>query len=79
MEVVKTLLVIVYWIIAVILTTIILMQSKDDEGMSETVMGGNFLEKNKSRTKEGKLKNLTIILAIIFTILTIVLGIVYMI
>ena len=35
-------------------------------------------EKNKGRTKEGKQKKWTIILSIIFAILTIVLGIIYM-
>ena len=35
-------------------------------------------EKNKGRTKEGKQKRWTIILAIVFAILTIVLGILYL-
>ena len=57
------------------------MQSKDDEGASGAVVGGassSFYEKNKGRTKEGMLKKWTIILGIAFVILTIVLGILYM-
>ena len=38
----------------------------------------NFFEKNKGRTKEGKQKKWTIILSVVFVILSIVLGIVYM-
>ena len=35
------------------------------------------LDKNKGRTREGKLKKLTIILSIAFAVLTIILNIVY--
>ena len=58
------------------------MQTKDDAGLSSTITGSstnNFYEKNKGRTKEGKLKRWTIILSIVFAVLTIALGIVYMI
>ena len=57
------------------------MQTKEDQGLSSTITGSstnNFYEKNKGRTKEGKLKRWTVILAIIFAILTIALGILYM-
>lgn len=77
----KTVLTIIYFILCIVLITITLMQSKDDEGASGTIVGGtsdSFYEKNKGRTKEGKLKKWTIILGIVFAIFTIVLGIVYM-
>ncbi len=48
--------------------------------MSGTITGsssGNFYEKNKGKTKEGKLKRWTIILAIAFAVMTIALSIVY--
>ena len=57
------------------------MQTKEDAGLSATITGSstnNFYEKNKARTKEGKLKRWTIILSIIFAILTVAVGIVYM-
>ena len=82
MGVLKVLLTIVYVIVCVVLIVICLMQSSEDEGASSTIVGGSqssFYEKNKGRTKEGKLKRLTIILGIVFVILTTALGIVYMI
>ena len=76
----KTVLSIVYFIVCLVLIVITLMQSKDDEGASGAVVGGtsSFYEKNKGRTKEGILKKWTIILGIVFVVLTIALGIVYM-
>ena len=81
MEVVKGILIVIYMIIAFVLILLTLMQSKEDEGLSSTITGsstGNFFEKNKARSKEGKQKRWTIILAVVFAILTIALGILYM-
>lgn len=75
----KTLIIIIYSIVAIALTILTLMQSKDDEGASGTITGGtsSFYEKNKGRTKEGKLKRLTIILGIAFIVVTLALGVIY--
>ena len=81
MDILKNVVTIVYVINCLILIVIALMQSKDDEGASGAVVGGassSFYEKNKGRTKEGMLKKWTIIIGIAFVILTIVLGILYM-
>ena len=81
MEILKWVLVVIYFIIALSVTILSLLQSKEDSGLSSTITGGganNFFEKNKSRTKEGKQKRMTVILSIIFVLLTIVLGIVYL-
>ena len=81
MEIVKGILIVIYFIVILALVILTVIQSKDDAGLSETITGSatnNFYEKNKSRTKEGKQKRWTIILGIIFAILTITLGIVYM-
>ena len=81
MEIVKGILIVIYFVIALALIILTLIQSKEDEGLSSTITGSstnNFFEKNKGRTKEGKQKRWTIILAIVFVILTIVLGILYM-
>ena len=81
MSILKTILTIIYFIICLVLIIICLMQSKDDEGASGTIVGGSsssFYEKNKGRTKEGKLKKLTIILGTTFAVLAIVLGILCM-
>ena len=78
----KTILVVIYVIVCLVLIVIASMQSSQDDGASSAIMGGsqsgNFYEKNKGRTREGKLKKWTIILGITFLVLTAVLGIVYM-
>ena len=71
----------IYVINCLVLIVVCLMQSKEDEGASGAIVGGtssSFYEKNKGRTREGKLKRLTIILAISFVVLTIALGILFM-
>ncbi len=80
MEILKYLLIGVYIIVCFALIIVAMMQSKDDGGMSGAITGSssnNFYEKNKGKTKEGKLKRWTIILGVVFAILTIVLSIMY--
>lgn len=80
-DILKNIVTVVYVINCLVLIVICLMQSKDDEGASGAIVGGSsssFYEKNKGRTKEGRLKKWTIILGIVFVVLTIVLGILYM-
>lgn len=82
MEVLKYIVIGVYVIVCLALIIIAMMQSKDDAGMSGAMTGSssnNFYEKNKGRTREGKLKKWTIILGVAFAILTIVLSIMYVI
>jgi len=77
MGIAKTILTVVYFIIAIAMIILALIQTKEDVGLSSTITGSstnNFYEKNKGRTKEGKQKRWTIILAI----LSIALGILYM-
>ena len=81
MPLVRTILTVLYFIVAVVVIVLALIQSKEDEGLSSTITGSstnNFYEKNKTRTKTGKQKKWTIILSIVFAILTIILGILYM-
>jgi len=80
MEILKYILIVLDIIVCFALIIVAMMQSKEDSGASGTITGSttnNFYEKNKGRTKEGKLKRLTIILAIAFAILSIALSIVY--
>jgi len=80
MQVLKIILIIVDIILALGTILFVMMQRKDDQGMSGAITGGasnNFLDKNKGRTKEGKLKRMTIIFGIAFAIVTIALNIVY--
>ncbi len=81
MVIARTILTIIYFIVALVVIILALIQSKDDSGLSSTISGSstnNFYEKNKGRTREGKQKRLMIILSIVFAILTIVLGILYL-
>ncbi len=81
MEIAKWILVAIYFVVAISVIILALLQSKEDSGLSSTITGSstnNFYEKNKGRTKEGKQKRWTIILSVLFAILTIVLGIIYM-
>ena len=77
----NTILIAIYVVVALALIILTLIQAKEDAGLSSTITGSstnNFYEKNKGRTKEGKQKRWTIILAVVFAILTIALGILYM-
>ena len=81
MEIIRTILTVIYFIIALVVIILALIQTKDDAGLSQTITGSstnNLYEKNKGRTKEGKQKRLMIISSIVFGILTIVLGILYL-
>ena len=81
MEIAKWILIVIYIIVSLMLIILTLIQSKEDAGLSSTITGSstnNFYEKNKGRTKEGKQKRWTIILSIVFAVLTIVLGILYL-
>ena len=80
MQILKYILIIIDIIIALSLIILTLMQHKDDPGLSGTITGAaanNFLDKNKGRTKEGRLKKWTIIFGIVFAVITVALNIVY--
>ena len=80
MQIIKIILVVVDLIICLALTILAMIQSKDDPGLSSTITGSstnNFFDQNKGRTREGKLKKWTIILGILFGVLSIVLGILF--
>ena len=81
MEIIRTILTVIYFVIALVVIILALIQTKDDSGLSQTITGSstnNFYEKNKGRTKEGKQKRIMVISSIIFGILTLVLGVLYL-
>lgn len=81
MDIVKYILIAIYILIAVAIIILTLVQQKEDNGASGAITGNdtnNFYDKNKGRTKAGKQKRWTIILGIIFAILTIILGVIFM-
>lgn len=80
MNVVKYILMAIYAVVCVALVVLVLKQNKEDAGASGTIVGAsanNFYEKNKGKTTEGKMKRATIALMITFAVLTIALGIIY--
>lgn len=83
MEILKYLLGAIYIFVCIIIIILTLMQKKGQEGLSGAIVGtatagvGNFYEKNKGRTKEGALKKWTVIMGIIFAVLTLILGILF--
>ena len=82
MEVLKYIVLGIYLVICVALIIVATMQTRDSQGASGAITGSstnNFYEKNKGRTKEGKIKRLTILLGVLFLVFTIILGILYVI
>lgn len=80
MHIAKIVLIVLYCIDCLGIVILSLMQNRDGRGASETITGSstnNFYEKNKTRTREGKLKKWTIILGIAFFVLALALGYVY--
>ena len=80
MQILKIVLMVIYFIVCFALIILTMMQSKEDAGLSSTITGSsanNFFEKNKGNTKEGKQKKWTIILGIVLIILCLSLGTVY--
>ena len=81
MEIIKVVAIIVYLAVCLGIIVLTFLQSKQSAGASGIIIGGestehgNFYEKNKGRTKEGKMMRWTVILVIIFAILSIALGI----
>lgn len=82
MQILKYILMALYVLDCLALIVVTMMQNKDSNGASGTIVGSstnNFYEKNKGRTREGKLRKWTLILGVAFVILAIALGIVYVI
>jgi len=81
MEIIKGIAIFIYIVVCFAIIVLTFLQSKQSAGASGTIVGGesseggNFYEKNKGRTKEGKMRRWTIILVIIFAVLSIALGI----
>ena len=81
MEILKYIILVIYIIVCIALNVLATIQKSERPGASGTITGSstnNFYEQNKGRTKEGKLKKWTIILGIVFVVLAIALGILYL-
>ena len=81
MSVLMNVLSVIYVLCCIFIIVLVLLQKSEKGGASESIMGSsgnNFYEQNKGITREGKLKNYTILFSAIFVILTIVLSILNM-
>lgn len=77
--VLKSILLAVYLIVCIVVILITTFQNKDNNNPIEDSYENPRFEKNKSRTKTGKLEKNTIIFGIAFGVLSVVTGIVYII
>lgn len=74
----KTALTILYLIICIAIVVIVMLQDSKGQGLAAALSGnggsGTYWSKNKGRSKEGMLNKLTIVLAVLFIILSVVLS-----
>lgn len=73
----KVICTIIYILVCVAIVIIVLMQDSKSEGLSAAITGGStntYWSKNKGRSKEGILSKVTIILAVAFVVLSVVLN-----
>ena len=80
-EVLKNLLYVIYIIVCLVLIVVTLLQPSEgqhsaEETYDENTKANKFFDKNKSRTKTGRMYKKTIVLGIIFAVLTVIVGIV---
>ena len=75
-QVIHTILLIVYIIVCVALTIVVLMQEGKQAGLTGAISGAaeTYWGKNKGRSMEGKLVKITRYLAIGFMLLTVILN-----
>lgn len=78
MEALKVILTILYILVCVAIVLVVLMQDSKSEGLSAAIAGGatsgSYWSKNKGRSKEGMLSKATIILTVLFIVLSVVLN-----
>lgn len=80
MAVLRYIVLAIYIIVCIALIVVATIQTKDSNGPSEAIIGSstsNFYEKNKGRTKEGKLKRFTVMLGVAFIVITLILSVLY--
>ena len=75
MAVVKTILTVIYILICIALVVVVLMQEGKSAGLSGAINGiaDTYWGKNKGRSVEGLLGKLTIVLAALFIVISLVL------
>ncbi len=79
-EVIRNIVLGIYVLVCIMLIILATIQTKDSSGVSQTVTGAaanNFYEQNKGKTKEGRLKRMTIFSGILFGVLAVALSILF--
>ncbi|MCR5685515.1 MAG: preprotein translocase subunit SecG [Lachnospiraceae bacterium] len=79
MEALKIICTVLFILICVAIVVIVLMQDSKSEGLSSAIAGGGgststYWSKNKGRSKEGMMAKATIILAVLFIVLSLILN-----
>jgi preprotein translocase subunit SecG len=75
METLRAIVTIVYVLICIALTILVLMQEGKQSGLGALAgASDSYWSKNKGRSKEGMLNKLTVVLAVLFIVLSVVLS-----
>ncbi|MGN0514833.1 MAG: preprotein translocase subunit SecG [Lachnospiraceae bacterium] len=76
MEILRTVLTVLFVLVCVIITMVVLLQEGKSAGLSGSISGAaeSYWGKNKGRSMEGKLEKATKILAVLFFVLAVVLN-----
>ena len=76
MEILRTILTVIFAIDCVALTVVVLMQEGKQQGLGGTISGASdtYWGRNKSRSAEGTLIRATKIMAVLFIVLSVVLN-----
>lgn len=76
METLKIILTIIFVLVCITLSVVIMMQEGKNNGLGALAGGAaeTYLDKNKGRTKSGKLVKITKILAVLFLLLSAILN-----
>ncbi len=77
MGVLTTILTILYVVVCLVLIFVVLMQSGKSEGLSGSIAGGadTFFGKNKGKSIDAKLEKWTVVVAVLFIVLSVALVI----
>lgn len=75
----KVICTVVYILVCLAIIVTVLMQDSKSEGLSAAITGGatstnSYWSKNKGRSKEGILTKITIVLAVLFVVLSVILN-----
>ena len=76
MSILKTVLTVLFVLVCIVISVIVLLQEGKSAGLSGSISGAaeSYWGKKKGRSMEGKLENITKILAVAFFVLVVVLN-----